>query len=70
MHRHAKQARVHDRTSYTSRVRKNFVPHHTQKISLAVVKGEGDSVKATSKPPRAASRRSKSIRDSLNPPGA
>ena len=30
MHKHAKKARVHDRTYYTGRVKKNFVPFHTQ----------------------------------------
>ena len=37
---------VYDRTYYTGRVRKNFVPHHAQRVSLAVVKGEGDLVAA------------------------
>ena len=43
---HAKKARVHDRTYYTGRVKKNFVPHHAQRVSLAIVKGEGDIVAA------------------------
>ena len=46
MHKCAKKARVHDRTNYTGRVKKNFVPHHGQRVSLAVVKGEGDIVAA------------------------
>ena len=37
---------MHDRTYYTGRVKKNFVPHHTQRVSLAIVKGEGDIVAA------------------------
>ena len=42
----AKKARVHYRTNYTGRVKKNFVPFHTQRVSLAIVKGEGDIVAA------------------------
>ena len=66
LHRHAKQAKVHDRTVYTSRVHKNFIPHHAQRISLAVVKGEGESVKAAADRLKA----EQVVRDSLNPPGA
>ena len=64
--RAAEQAKVHDRTVYTSRVHKNFIPHHAQRISLAVVKGEGESVKAAADRLKA----EQVIRDSLNPPGA
>ena len=42
----AKKAKLHDRTDYTGRVPKNFVPHHAQRASLAVVKGEGEIVDA------------------------
>ena len=57
---------MHDRTYYTGRVRKNFVPHHTQRVSLAVVKGEGDLVAAVANRLKA----EQVIRDSLNPMGA
>ena len=66
LYRHAKKAKVHDRTYYTGRVHKNFIPHHTQRISLAVVKGEGDSVAAAANRLKA----EQVIRDSLNPLGA
>ena len=66
MHKHAKKARVHDRTYYTGRVKKNFVPQHTQRVSIAIVKGEGDIVAAVANRLKA----EQVIRDSLNPRGA
>jgi len=46
LHKHSRKARVQDRNYYTGRVKKNFVPFHTQRVSLAIVKGEGDIVAA------------------------
>ena len=66
LHRHAKKAKQHDRTYYTGRVPKNFIPHHTQRASLAVVKGEGEIVDAIASRLKA----DQVIQDSLNPPGA
>ena len=36
-----------DRTEDEGRVTKKFVPHHSQRASLAVVKGEGEIVDGT-----------------------
>ena len=66
LYRHAKKAKLHDRTYYTGRVRKNFVPYHTQRVSLADVKGEGDLVAAVANRLKA----EKVLRDCLNPMGA
>ena len=48
MYKHAKKTRVHGRTNYTGRVKKNVVPFHTQRVSLARRRqgGEGDIVAA------------------------
>ena len=43
-----------------------IILHHAQRISLAVVKGEGESVKAAADRLKA----EQVVRDSLNPPGA
>ena len=47
-------------------VPKNFVPHHAQRASLAVVKGEGETVDAVAKRLKA----DQFVHDCLNPPGA
>ena len=44
LHKRAKKAGVHDRTSYTCRRKTPFVAFHAQRVSLAVVKGEGEIV--------------------------
>ena len=44
LHKRAKKARVHDRTNYTCRRKTSFVAYHAQRISLGVVKGEGEIV--------------------------
>ena len=66
LYRHAKKAKLHDRTYYTGRVHKKIVPHHTQRVSLAVVNGEGDLVDAVANRLKA----DKVLHDCLNPMGA
>ena len=58
---------MHDRTNYTSRARISFRSHHAQRISLAVVKGEGDMVATAAL--RLKSKLDVQLRGA-NPPGA
>ena len=46
LHKRAKKARVRDRTNYTCRRKTSFAAFHGQRVSLGVVKGEGETVEA------------------------
>ena len=44
LHKRAKKARGHDRTNYPCRHKTSFTAYHGQRVSLNVVKGEGEIV--------------------------
>ena len=65
LHKRAKKARVRDRTNYTCRNKTSFAAFHGQRVSLNVVKGEGEIVATAVSREKA----NQLLRD-MTPPGA